>query len=67
MSIQSKFQKLTISMKLQVFQELWDQIDVAPKSGPVPEWHRTELENDSSNGLHRQISVKTGIWSKIGF
>lgn len=44
MSIHSEFQQLPISMKIQLVQELWDQIGASPESIPVPEWHRAELE-----------------------
>lgn len=44
MSIQAEFQQLSVAEKVQVVQELWDQITASPECLPVPAWHRAELE-----------------------
>ena len=44
MPFHAKFQQLSIMEKVQVVQELWDQIAASPDSLPVPIWHRAELE-----------------------
>ncbi len=44
MSIQAEFKQLSIAMKIQVVQELWDQISVSPDHLLVPDWHCTELK-----------------------
>jgi len=44
MSIHAEFQLLSVAEKVQVVQELWDQIAASPESLPVPAWHRAELE-----------------------
>ena len=48
MSIYADFQKLSITEKVKVVQELWDQIAASPEELPVPAWHRAELEKRQS-------------------
>jgi putative addiction module component (TIGR02574 family) len=44
MSIHAEFQQYSITEKVQVVQELWDQIAASPEQLPIPAWHRAELE-----------------------
>ena len=48
MSIHAEFQQLSVAEKVQVVQELWDQIAASPENLPVPGWHRAELEKRQS-------------------
>ncbi|MCB1045086.1 MAG: addiction module protein [Acidobacteria bacterium] len=44
MSIFTEFKQLSVNEKVQVLQDLWDQIAESPDQLPVPEWHKTTLD-----------------------
>ena len=48
MSILAEFQHLSVNQKVQLVQELWDQIAMFPERLPVPSWHCAELEKRQS-------------------
>lgn len=35
--------------KLQLVEDLWDDLASAPNAIPVPEWHKTEIERRQAN------------------
>ena len=39
-----QFADLSVTEKLQLVEELWDQIAAAPESLPVPDWQKEELD-----------------------
>ncbi|QTD53210.1 addiction module protein [Sulfidibacter corallicola] len=43
MSIHSEFNLLSLSEKVRVVQDLWDEIAAEPERLPIPEWHGSEL------------------------
>jgi len=43
MTISAELERLSVQEKLQLVQDLWDQIAAVPENVPVPEWHRAEL------------------------
>ena len=36
--------RLPVAERLQILEEVWDSLSVAPEAIPVPDWHKTELD-----------------------
>ena len=45
-TIEKEFRSLTIAERVDLVEELWEQIAYEPESVPVPEWQIKELELD---------------------
>ncbi len=60
-------QKLPLAEKLQLVEELWDDIGQSNEHWPLPDWHHTEAERrvaelnaDPSLALTRE-----GLWRRV--
>jgi putative addiction module component (TIGR02574 family) len=54
-----EIRKLSLSEKLQLVEDLWDDIASGPDQLPIPEWHLEELdrrENEQSRNPQRGSS-----------
>lgn len=58
MNFRSAFSKLSAAEKLQLVEDLWDDLAASPDAIPVHDWQREELDrrkaahaNDPSSGL----------------
>lgn len=64
--------ELEFAEKLQLFEELWDDLAKHPELLPVPEWQLEELERRKANALANPDSgkswdeVKRGILNRNG-
>lgn len=61
-------QRLTASEKLQIVEELWDDLTNSPEPIPFPQWHRdeasrraAELDADPSMAIDRDT-----LWRRVG-
>jgi putative addiction module component (TIGR02574 family) len=47
----SQLSGLSVSEKLQLVQDLWDQIAATPEDVPIPEWQQEELARRKADHL----------------
>jgi putative addiction module component (TIGR02574 family) len=40
----AELRALPVDERLKLIEELWDSIDVASESLPLPDWHRSEID-----------------------
>jgi len=53
----SRLAKLGVSEKLQLVEDLWDEIASVPERVPVPDWQKEELARRKSDHLQRPDSA----------
>jgi len=54
---------LSPSEKLQLVEDLWDDLAASPDSVPVHDWHKQELERRKANLLRNPASVVS--WEQV--
>jgi putative addiction module component (TIGR02574 family) len=58
MTTQLSLDKMTVSEKLNMIEEIWADLSRAPESIPSPDWHINELE-------HRERLIREGSSSYL--
>lgn len=60
---QSELQRLPVSDRLRLIEDVWDSLADAPETVAVPDWHRGEL--DKRIAAHEQAPAATSPWTDV--
>ena len=60
-TIAAEIQRLTPTEKLELVQELWDDIAETSQDGPIPQWHTEEL----NRRLDNEADDKGRPWEQV--
>jgi len=62
-NLSSQISQLSVPEKIQLVEDLWDDIAAHPESLPMPEWQKTELDQRKSE--HKNNPSAASNWEDV--